>query len=81
MFTEVSKSDIPDFTRGKKIGYATPTLRDFYESGIAAAVVDFPDKNVNTVYMSMKKAQQRENLPVDVIRRHNKVYLIRKDGE
>lgn len=77
MFTEVSKSDIPDFARGKKIGYATPTLRDFYESGIAAAVVDFPDKNVNTVYMSMKKAQQRENLPVDVIRRHNKVYLIR----
>ena len=81
MFTEVSKSDIPDIAKGKKIGYATPTLRQFYESGIEAGVVDFPDKNVNTVYLSLKKAQQRENLPVDVIRRHNKVYMIRKDGE
>ena len=81
MFTEVSKSDIPDIAKGKKIGYATPTLREFYESGIAAAVVDFPDKNVNTVYLSLKKAQQRESLPVDVIRRMNKVYLIRKEGD
>lgn len=81
MFTEVSKSDIPDIAKGKKIWYATPTLREFYESGIAAAVVDFPDKNVNTVYLSLKKAQQRENIPVEVIRRMNKVYLIRKEGD
>lgn len=81
MFTEVRKSDIPDVSRGRKTGYATPTLREFCESGIAAAVVDFPDKNVNTVYLSLKKAQERENLPVDVIRRKGKVYMIRKDGD
>lgn len=81
MFTEVRKSDIPDIGRGRKTGYATPTLREFCESGIAAAVVDFPDKNVNTIYLSLKKAQERENLPVDVIRRKGKVYLIRMEED
>lgn len=64
MFTEVSKSDIPDIAKGKKIGYATPTLREFYESGIAAAVVDFPDKNVNTVYLSLKKHSKGRTFPL-----------------
>lgn len=79
MFTEVSKSDIPEVKRGRKSGYATDTLRDFYSSGIAAAVVDFPDKNVNTIYMALKKAQERERIPVDVVRRRKKVYLIREE--
>lgn len=81
MFTEVSKGDIPSFSRGRKGEYAMPTMQKFYESGIEAAVVDFPDKNVNTVYLSLKKAQQRENLPVEVIRRRNKVYLIRMEED
>ena len=81
MFTEVSKSDIPNLARGKKMGYATPTLREFCESGIAAAVVNFPDKKTDTVYLSLKKAQELENLPVDVIRRRGKVYLIRMEED
>lgn len=81
MFIEVSKSDIPSFTRGRKGEYAMPTIQEFYESGIEAAVVDFPGKSVKTVYNSLKQAQKRSNLPVDVSARSGKVYLIRKDGE
>jgi hypothetical protein len=58
-----------------------PTIQKFYESGIEAAVVDFPGKSVRTVYNSLKQAQKRSNLPVDVSERSGKVYLIRKDGE
>lgn len=79
MFTEVSKSDIPACTRGRKGEYAMPTLQEFYESGIEAVVVDFPGKSVKTVYNSLKQAQIRSNLPVEVSARSGKVYLIRKE--
>ncbi len=81
MFTEVRKSDIPAYTKGKKGEYAMPTMQEFYESGIEAAVVDFPGKSVKTVYNSLKQAQKRSNLPVEVSARSGKVYLIRKDGD
>ena len=81
MFTEVSKSDIPSFSRGRKGECAMPTLQEFYESGIEAAVVDFSGKSVKAVYNSLKQAQKRSNLPVDVSTRSGKVYLIRKDGD
>lgn len=81
MFTEVSKSNIPSFTRGRKGEYAMPTMQEFYESGIEAAVVDFPGKSIKTVYNSLKQAQKRSNLPVEVSARGGKIYLIRKDGD
>lgn len=81
MFTEVSKSDIPACVKGKKGEYAMPTMQEFYKSGIEAAVVDFPGKSVRTVYNSLKQAQKRSNLPVDVSARSGKVYLIRKGGD
>ena len=79
MFTEVSKSDIPSFSRGRNGEYAMPTMQKFYESGIEAAVVDFPGKSVRAVYNSLKQAQKRSNLPVEVSARSGKVYLIRKE--
>lgn len=79
MFTEISKNDIPACTKGKKGEYAMPTMQKFYESGIEAAVVDSPGKSVRTVYNSLKQAQKRSNLPVEVSARSGKVYLIRKE--
>lgn len=81
MFAEISKNDIPACTRGRKGEYAMPTIQEFYESGIEAAVVDFPGKSIKTVYNSLKQAQIRSNLPVDVSARVGRVYLIRKDGD
>lgn len=81
MLTAIKKEDVPNATRGKHGAYARKTLVDFCNSGAEAAIVSFPEKNVKTVYASLKKAQEREYFPVVIMKRKDKVYLIRKEEE
>ena len=80
MLKEISRDEVP-FRRRGRYGYTVDTLREFWESGSEAAIVDFPDKTPVSVYASLVKARARMNLPVDVVTRKKKVYLIRREAD
>lgn len=81
MLTAIKKEDVPNATRGKHGAYARKTLVDFCNSCAEAAIVSFPEKNVKTVYVALKKAQEREHFPVAIMKRKDKVYLIRMEED
>ena len=77
MFTEIKIDDIPQ-KRRENSEYAEE-IRKFLESGIDAAEISGIDiENCNRIYMRYKTHASRIG-GVNVIRRKNKVYLIRSD--
>ena len=65
-------------------GDGTPfLLKEFMESGIACAEVEFADeyKTVGSCRASLKRYVRTKNLPVEVTSRDGRVFLINKEVE
>lgn len=78
MFTEIKIDDIPK-KNSRKNGQYADEIREFLKSGMSAAEIGNIDKDeCNKIYMRYKTNANRIG-GVDVIRRKNKVYLVRKD--
>ena len=73
MLKEVQISDIP--SRKKWI----EELNEFYKSGIDAAELLYdPAQSTGSVVMSVRYAVKRQNIPVAVLRRKDKIFLVRR---
>lgn len=83
MFKEIKRSDVPDYVPGKigrMPGWPMKTLHEFVNSDMdAAVVVEHHHASVKSAYTSMKKVLERKELPVDVVTRQGKIYLLRKE--
>lgn len=77
-FTPVSRSDIPTVTRGRTADSDTQkTFNAFIESGAESAILEIgTDQKVASVNANLGSYARRNELPVFVIMRSGKIYLV-----
>ena len=80
MFVPISKEDIP---LGQKASYREnlEELRSFIESGMSTAEYILPDGiNAPSRVACFRTAARRYDLPVDIIRRKDRIFFVKKEG-